>query len=126
MTDYTELVKSLRVCGKSLEAAAFPEWDVCLYTQAADAIEELDNEIQNKDGAETALRVAEEAKPRWVSVAERLPRYGDWVLGIGKKKGYYVCEFRGSHGLPWFSANGRTLNITHWQPLPAPQREETE
>lgn len=45
MTDYTELVKSLRVCGKSLEAAAFPEWDVCLYTQAADAIEELSKRI---------------------------------------------------------------------------------
>lgn len=52
MTDYEDLVKSLRVCGKSLEAAAFPEWDVCLYTRAADAIEELQAELQRMVEAE--------------------------------------------------------------------------
>ena len=61
---------------------------------------------------------------RWIPVTERLPKYGDWVLGIGTKRGYHVCEYRGithfpySGDSPWFSAKGRTLTITHWQPLP--------
>lgn len=65
----------------------------------------------------------------WISVEERLPKYGDWVLGIGPKKGYYVCEYRGishfvySGDIPWFAAKGKTVNITHWMHLPEPPKE---
>lgn len=74
--------------------------------------------------------IAELSKPRWIPVTERLPSYGDWVLGIGPKKGYYVCEYRGivhwsSEGYdPWFSAKGSSVTITHWMPLPEPPKEE--
>lgn len=67
---------------------------------------------------------------RWIPATERLPKYGDWVLGIGPKNGYYVCEYRGmSHFVyggdsPWFSAKGRAITVTHWMPLPEPPKEE--
>lgn len=70
------------------------------------------------------------SKPGWIPVTERLPSYGDWVLGIGPKKGYYVCEYRGvtqwrRDGCdPWFSAKGSSVTITHWMPLPQPPKEE--
>ena len=69
-------------------------------------------------------------RPRWIPITERLPKYGDWVLGIGKRKGYYVCEYRGlshfySGDEPWFSSKGRAVNVTHWMPLPEPPKEDT-
>lgn len=79
--------------------------------------------------AEHDARVAE--LQRWIPVTERLPEYGDWVLGIGPKHGYHVCEYRGithfpySGDSPWFAAKGRSLTITHWMPLPEPPKEET-
>lgn len=62
----------------------------------------------------------------WMSIYERLPKYGDYVLGIGPKHGYYICEYRGKSGIqlrPWFMAQGRSVKITHWMPLPEPPKE---
>ena len=106
---YEELIKELRK--ESCGAKTTSWW------RAADAIEELSGRGKNV--------------PRWISATERLPKYGDWVLGIGPQKGYHVCEYRGithfpySGDIPWFSAKGRSLNITHWMPLPTPPKEET-
>lgn len=72
---------------------------------AADAIEklsaytELYKDLAGKN-QQMARKLIEE-KPRCIPVTERLPSYGDWVLGIGPKKGYYV-----------------------WMPLPEPPKEE--
>ena len=104
---YEELVKRLR----DYEESGLFTISPYEAGEAADAIEEL-------------------SEPRWIPVTERLPGYGDWVLGIGPKHGYHVCEYRGithfpySGDIPWFSAKGRTLTITHWMPLPEPPKEE--
>ena len=62
----------------------------------------------------------------WHRADEELPKYGDWVLCLGPKGGYYVSEYRGVSGLvgPRFHANGRYINATHWMPLPEPPKEE--
>lgn len=71
-----------------------------------------------------ATQFDESASP-WHRVEDDLPRYGDWVLCLGPKGGYYVSEFRGVSGLvgPRFHANGRYINATHWMPLPEPPEE---
>ena len=119
---YEELVKRLRETSED-----FGELDSgsVMLLEAADAIEDLISALTASN------EVIVKSKPLWIPVAERLPHYGDWVLGIGPKKGYHVCEYRGithfpySGDIPWFSAKGRSLNITHWQPLPQPPKEET-
>lgn len=76
------------------------------------------------------LRDAHE-KPRWISVAERLPPDGlvlawhvgeePWRAGSGSPTGSYVAGV-GSGG--WYECGGDELaNVTHWQPLPLPPAE---
>lgn len=99
-----------------------------LLNEAADAIEELQR--QTDGWVEQERKALINSLPRWIPVTERLPKYGDWVLGIGPKHGYHICEYRGithfpySGDSPWFSAKGRSLTITHWMPLPEPPKEE--
>lgn len=105
-----------------------------LMREAADAIAELQQiaghyEECAKDYFKDVCYYKERV-PKWIPVTERLPKYGDWVLGIGPKKGYHICEYRGimhflySGDSPWFSAKGRSLTITHWMPLPEPPKED--
>lgn len=109
----------------------------CAAYEAADAIERLADENTRLVTTANELskmydKLVDEMPDGWIPVTERLPRYGDWVLGIGPKKGYHVCEYRGithfpySGDIPWFSAKGRYLTITHWMPLQEPPKEETE
>lgn len=131
---YDELVKRLREYAKE-HCPLDRKSGICGCIdarEAADAIEELDREYESvaKSLDEAVERVRKLRKPRWIPVTERLPENGDWVLGIGPKKGYHVCEYIGithfpySGDIPWFSAKGRSLNITHWMPLPEPPKEE--
>lgn len=122
---YDELIKGLRENHDKYFARDM---------EAADAIKELQQQVEHYHGCMNEwFEAAQEYKaelPRWIPVTERLPKYGDWVLGIGPKKGYHVCEYRGiSHFVyggdsPWFSANGRAITVTHWMPLPTPPKEK--
>ena len=80
-------------------------------------------------------RIAElEAAQRWMSVEERLPEHDQDVLAITKAGNLSVgqnivtCTFckprNEKHGrfyLPY--TMGRTLIVTHWQPLPQPPQK---
>lgn len=146
---YEELIKSLRICAiaeRDYECAgcAYRDKDFdcnsVMKIDAADAIEELEKKMLNWQATaddhweayQHWFHKYMDDVPKWISVKERLPKYGDWVLGIGPKKGYHVCEYRGiTHfpydvDSPWFSAKGCSLTITHWMPLPEPPKEETE
>lgn len=58
----------------------------------------------------------------WISVKDRLPLYGRYVLGIGGevlRLPYSVRMIRSKDGpLWWFGLTQRYP--THWMPLPAP------
>ena len=115
---YDELVKELR--------DPCPHENCVICQKAADAIEDLEFACNRyeKDYKDLCAYL-----PKWIPVTERLPSYGDWVLGIGPKNGYHVCEYRGmSHFVyggdsPWFSSKGKAVNITHWMPLSEPPKE---
>jgi hypothetical protein len=125
---YDELIKALHEGAEFLECSTpgIKNSFAKMCHNAADAIGELICEVADEHNG----RSDAEERQRWIPVAERLPSYGDWVLGIGPKKGYYVCEYRGvTHWRrdgcdPWFSAKGSSVTITHWMPLPEPPKEE--
>lgn len=95
-----------------------------------------------RGGIHKALRAIETAPavpatPTWISVKDRLPYGGEWVLVIGvfthKKGGWcvpHVAEMRWGKWcaqdemLPYLDERG--LKITHWMPLPKPPITEEE
>ncbi len=111
MSDYKELVKSLReadeisMCG---ECGYKGDKKGMLFAKAADAIEEL-------------------SKPRWISVKERLPEEGNIVLC--STWSCVFCGYANSRGL-FYVANNTMYDawtwepgVTHWMPLPEPPEE---
>lgn len=136
--EYAELVKSLRICGDWKQEVRLAGSDRCegckyrvdgdcksfkgdtelLLAEAADAIEELQKNrvcrIVEKDG-ETELFI----ENRWIPVTEKMPERNKWVLAYCKYKGH-VIDYVDINGL-WSYGN-----VTHWQPLPEPPKEETE
>ena len=102
-----------------------------LMRQAADAIEELQSRVASCQATierqsdiikakDRDLQRAIDAKPQWISVAERLPSVGEKVLviTIGKGKQYVETDMLLATG-EWFDYG----NITHWMPLPEPPKE---
>ena len=62
----------------------------------------------------------------WVSVKDRLPEVGVDVLTASKTEceSYYMvdCIVNGDW---WLQAGEEVLPVTHWMPLPAPPKEES-
>lgn len=119
-----DLIKSLRTCGKSLEAAAFPEWDICLYTRAANAIEERERLI---DAQLSIIKQYQEyLKKEWIPVTERLPEPFENILVANKRGKHYDID-KGWWNGTFFDrcAKGGYHNVTHWMSLPEPPKEET-
>lgn len=135
---YDELIKRPREC------TAEQNGEKTLWHQAADAIEELQKDLERSKAfeafwqheAEEALKkfqVAISNKPRWIPVTERLPEYMENVLvtdgvfsGMGWRD-YYDCHGTKPREDYWIapSTNVNELCITHWMPLPQPpEREE--
>ena len=113
-----------------------------LYGKAADAIEELSKqvELEYQSGFSDGQIAANRKKPRWIPVTERLPAGGDdsgvlcenvcllmddgtvscgWMNGLTKKV-YYLNERDD------VVIKAPITRVTHWMPLPAPPKEETE
>lgn len=154
---YEELIKALRCqrigCGDCpMQDMVLVEADHthhtyaqrCIAHEAADAIENLENDlIQSKEyetfwneEAEEALRrfqVAVANKPRWIPVAEQLPD-GE-VLAFNALKGshgyheyllgYVGADSESDAGFRCENEGEILMNVTHWMPLPEPPKEET-
>lgn len=68
-------------------------------------------------------REHEPASPAWVSVEERLPERGVWVLVV--YRGHVQCMAYRWTGEVWESPNddadpAEREDFTHWAPLPSP------
>lgn len=57
----------------------------------------------------------EKASP-WISVHERLPALGEWVLLKGRNTGNAPCEVACLHGKTWIPTN-ISGQPTHWMPI---------
>lgn len=63
--------------------------------------------------------------PRWISVKDKLPENGVAVIvtdGIDVGEGLRYKRNDGNE--VWFTPLADVNNITHWQPMPAPPKEE--
>ena len=119
MTDYAELVELIR----SFACNQYPQCEDCemvmnghecrsaIERQAADVIEEL-----------------QAAVPKWISVEERLPDYGERVLIMFKPLDEEECISIGwltQYGFECYDDSVYFFrSVTHWMPLPEPPMED--
>ena len=137
---YDELVKKIRhcatdpmhclSCGEDKDGRCFKR----LMTQAADAIEELQQIAEHyEETSKEYFKYAcyyRERVPHWIPVTEQLPETHESILG--KKSSKVVVAFRFDDGTQG-TDTAHTLNgkwvfedhitvvartITHWMPLP--------
>ena len=60
---------------------------------------------------------------KWISVKDRLPEYTPMVLAMCTDG--YELAYYGMYGQGWTNTLGTEhLNVTHWQALPAPPKED--
>ena len=123
-----ELIKRLRNC--ATQAAPCKTCDMMenvsctdtLMKQAADAIEELSQDLDSMNEANIALYGA---LPRWIPVTEQLPEVRTWVLCFCRANSFDV--FRMTDEGHWQYGNRSIYMkgyVTHWMPLPTPPTAE--
>jgi len=108
------------------------------YREALEKIETMDYDTTARyciDIAQQALSKAEDKGDNgWISVEDRLPEYGKFILVIGTDDKQYgierchVCEmndledgieFKQTRRFYWLTESGRKIDkVTHWLPLP--------
>ena len=149
---YDELIKALR---EEAEWAEGNKWETPIMlsdhlTQAADAIEKLEAYLAlYKDCGETALRVAEEARPRWISVEDKLPdRPGCYIVYLvspiecniefldslsyvtmmyfNQEQMIWVDENDSYNAIPSVVNKDKSYHVSHWMEKPIPPKEETK
>ena len=132
-----ELIKALR---EDAEWAHANEWETPItlgdhLDAAATALEAADKRVKELEAAlqnwhEDYHDNPPEAAQRWIPVEEQLPEHDQDVLAITKAGNLSVgqnivtCTFckprNEKHGLFYLPYTmGRTLIVTHWQPLPS-------
>lgn len=142
MTDYDALVKTLKELTLIVTVCHGNTCDECdmlqrcdyyddekmlsVFKDSAYAIEELQRQIDA--WVEPERKALIKSLPRWISVKERLPKtdgmylvHGTW--SASGRKVTDTCEFYVHDG--YFRAVWN-FDVTHWMPLPAPPKEETE
>ena len=121
--NYDELVKALRYEASYAYLGSDGERLSKMMRDAADAIEELQKRLcESIPKSDAEIIISEVAKPRWISVKERLPGDEDFLLFAPPKDiiiGYYdrddkiFCDLSGFQRL-----------CEYWMPLPAPPKED--
>jgi hypothetical protein len=131
---YEELIKRLR----SHNGWALNE----TLDEAADAIEGLSG-LVDRYGGETGIKNLEEYAskywdllknaPRWISVKERLPKDGEFVLVCNDDKHMMIAKYE-TETYEWYYKytnydfdiwdNEEQGPVCYWMPLPEPPKEE--
>lgn len=76
---------------------------------------------------EDMTKQLESAQPKWISVEERLPGEFVDVLLYGDSRGIAIGSYDANDGYFWKREDENTLrsvNATHWMPLPSCPEEE--
>lgn len=115
---YDELVNALR---------RLSDWSIMDFEDNLSYANQIAEEAAD---AIEVLSKMETTTPRWISVEERLPLYGQDVLAVRTYGDGEKCqEVLMAHIAVWNEGTGRkwwnATNITHWMPLPEPPKEET-
>lgn len=116
---YEELIKRLR------SESALPYGAIKDMHEAADAIEKLQEDSVPIDDMEMIL--SEVAKPRWISVTQRLPESG-WYLVRCNEVHKHIHRIAYYYNTTWYeNSNNIAEFVTHWISLPeAPKEEHTD
>lgn len=149
---YDEQIKQLRDKAGAFDYEGRPDI-ACDYEQAANVIEELTKDRDNwkvtaKEEREMYWHWFDNYQrdvPRWIPVTERLPDtmkdksvYSGWSAEIapsddvlcylGNEKRQTVAWYSHTYN-EWTTVDENTVykyeEVTHWQPLPEPPKEET-
>jgi len=79
------------------------------------------NSLEKPDGSSSSN--SSNNSNSWISVKDRLPDKSPMVLAMCTDG--YELAYYGMYGGGWTNTLGTEhLNVTHWQPLPAPPKEE--
>ena len=93
-------------------------WKFCCKDKAR-----LLNELAAAERAKEQVADVSKVMPQWISVKDRLPDKSPMVLAMCTDG--YELAYYGMYGQGWTNTLGTEhLNVTHWQPLPAPPKEE--
>ena len=65
----------------------------------------------------------QDAKTGWISVKDRLPEYGRYLVTVAKDDGDVIAHTAAYNDLGWWM-HSNVGKITHWMPLPEPPKEE--
>ena len=121
--NYDELVKELRYEASYAYLGSDEERLSKMMRDAADAIEELQKRLcESIPKGDAEIIISEVAKPRWISVKERLPEPYSWVLGFGFGETELPIEVF-YDGSEWKDSVLGGWYITHWMPLPEPPED---
>ena len=129
---YEELIKRLRYLAKVYSICENENTnEYKLAVEAADAIEELQKQLDNAEIENIKLKeefAKYRGKHRWIPVTERLPE---------KDQQVFVCLFRDDPHIAWHDGEywctedfrldePDDWQPTHWMPLPEPPESEGE
>jgi hypothetical protein len=84
---------------------------------------------RNAPALEAAYGLADKVKklesqvPRWISVEERLPEYGRYLVITRKGDRMFKVQTATYNNMGWWM-HANFGEITHWMPLPEPPAEE--
>ena len=137
MNDYKELIERLRTDSLDSRKASISIMDLCM--DAAAAIETLVTQLTASEAARTDLarRLAlaqqewEDPKPLtlgWISVKDRLPEAGGYVVCIAKRNPFsrFMPMVARIEKNGWVNpiTEQYISEVTHWMPIPQPPKGE--
>ena len=129
----SEEIKPCPFCGKKAELferdiSDFPgepedeKWDIRCKT--LDCYMEYGGDFY--DTKEGITKRWNKRPDNWISIKERLPEEGTWVLAFSKTIEVLFFDGENKHGIHWLQDGDWDAPVTHWMPLPEPPTNQTQ